>query len=173
VLPYRENITKYCSVRCLSLGRAMRGEKHPNWKGGRIRHSMGYYLLLIPSHPFCNQSGYVPEHRVVAEKRLGRYINPKQEHVHHLDGNKANNESSNLVVLTPLEHSRTHNNWQLIDGVWWKTCRSCKRFLTFDDNFYKRGNGGSFSICIPCARRNAIDAQRRKRHEQVSSRVSV
>lgn len=47
------------------------------------------------------------EHRVVAEKILGRPIGP-DEHVHHLDGNKQNNNPENLLVLSAKDHIALH-----------------------------------------------------------------
>jgi len=47
-------------------------------------------------------------HRVVAEKMLGRALNP-DEVVHHIDGNIRNNEPENLYVFpSKQEHSRYH-----------------------------------------------------------------
>ena len=47
------------------------------------------------------------EHRVVAEKKIGRSILPG-EHVHHIDGNKHNNSPENLLVMSAEDHSRLH-----------------------------------------------------------------
>ena len=47
------------------------------------------------------------EHRVVAEKKIGRPIRPG-EHVHHIDGDKHNNHSDNLIVLSASDHLRLH-----------------------------------------------------------------
>lgn len=48
------------------------------------------------------------EHRVVAEKILGRKLSA-EEVVHHIDGNKRNNSPDNLMVFrNKAEHSRYH-----------------------------------------------------------------
>lgn len=46
-------------------------------------------------------------HRVVAEQMLGRPL-LKGEIVHHIDGNKRNNDPSNLMVMTQSEHCKLH-----------------------------------------------------------------
>ena len=46
-------------------------------------------------------------HRVVAEAMLGRKLR-SDEVVHHIDGNKRNNDPSNLQVMTRSEHARMH-----------------------------------------------------------------
>lgn len=47
-------------------------------------------------------------HRVVAEQMLGRPLE-KGEIVHHIDGNKRNNDPSNLMVFkNQSEHARWH-----------------------------------------------------------------
>ncbi len=47
------------------------------------------------------------EHRVIAEKMIGRKLE-KGEIVHHIDGNKLNNDPSNLEVMTQSEHVERH-----------------------------------------------------------------
>lgn len=51
--------------------------------------------------------GYAYEHRLVAEKILGRKLK-KGEQVHHKDENKKNNSPSNLEVCTHKEHKFRH-----------------------------------------------------------------
>lgn len=49
--------------------------------------------------------GYVYEHRLNLEKKLGRRLK-KGEHVHHKDGNPANNKASNLEAVSMSEHNK-------------------------------------------------------------------
>ena len=49
-----------------------------------------------------------PTHRAVAEQILGRPLRPG-EVVHHIDGNKLNNDPSNLMVFaSQSEHAKYH-----------------------------------------------------------------
>jgi hypothetical protein len=76
------------------------------WKGGVIIDKSGYVLIKINGHPFASKSGYVREHRLVMEQSLGRYLLPN-EVVHHLDGNKQNNQLENLELFqSNSEHLR-------------------------------------------------------------------
>lgn len=80
-----------------------RGPEHPNWKGGRYKGAGGYIFVYCPSHPFASHN-YVYEHRLVMEKRLGRYLYP-WELVHHINDVKDDNRDENLQRLTSqLEH---------------------------------------------------------------------
>ena len=74
-------------------------ERNRNWRGGRMIDKGGYILLKKKDHPFANRQGYVREHRLVVEDKLGRYLTP-EEVVHHIDGNVANNHPDNLEVYS-------------------------------------------------------------------------
>lgn len=63
----------------------------------------GYVYAKAPYHPFCNSRGYVREHRLVYENSIGRYLT-RDEIIHHIDGNRSNNELSNLELTTYKEH---------------------------------------------------------------------
>lgn len=80
-----------------------RGEGHPGWKGG-VSYMKGYRYLYVPDHPNCTRHGRVAEHRLVMEKKLGRYLDRK-EVVHHLDGNILNNSPDNLGIF---QNNATH-----------------------------------------------------------------
>lgn len=84
------------------------GEIASNWRGGRVKTGNGHMYIYAPSHPFSNQKGQVMEHRLVMEKKLGRYLTP-EEVVHHMDGDKLNNDESNLELFANRgEHLKAH-----------------------------------------------------------------
>ena len=85
------------------------GENHSSWKGGRILTSTGYYIIWIKDHPFANPKGYVPEHRLVVESVVGRYLKP-EEVVHHIDKTRSNNSPDNLMLCkSNSEHLLVHS----------------------------------------------------------------
>lgn len=63
----------------------------------------GYILAKAPYHPSANKRGYVYLHRLIMENYLGRYLE-SNELVHHIDGNRENNNVLNLKLTTPSEH---------------------------------------------------------------------
>ncbi len=82
-------------------------EENPNWDGGRTVTSHGYVLLKRPDHPSADSRGYVYEHRLVAEQKIGRQLE-SDEHVHHKNGEKTDNRPENLEVLSAEEHRARH-----------------------------------------------------------------
>jgi hypothetical protein len=95
------------SCGCLRVENLPRGNKHHGWKGGRRRRQGGYIYVLMRTHPNRDERGYVAEHRLVVEKRLGRLLSA-EEQVHHIDGDPANNQESNLHLFP---NPRAHMDW--------------------------------------------------------------
>ena len=79
-----------------------KGEKHPCWKGGRIKQH-GYILIHKPEHPRANKVGLIFEHIVVWEQTHGKLI-PKGWQIHHLNGITNDNRQQNLVALPDKKH---------------------------------------------------------------------
>jgi transposase len=75
---------------------AQPGEKNHCWRGGV--DSDGYVRVYQPDHPHAKANGTVLEHRLVMEKKIGRYLRP-EEVVHHIDHDKANNDPDNLMLF--------------------------------------------------------------------------
>lgn len=85
-----------------------RGEKSHTWKGGKVTTPFGYIYIYSPNHPFRIKQNRVLEHRLVMEKHISRYLNPK-EVVHHINGIKDDNRIGNLKLLTDQHsHAKLH-----------------------------------------------------------------
>ncbi len=95
--------TKSCG--CLRL---RNGKDSAHWKGGTTKHQRGYVLMFQPEHPHCDAHGYVFEHRLVMEQRLGRLLK-KEEVVHHINGILNDNRNENLELFSSqAEHIKHH-----------------------------------------------------------------
>jgi len=91
------------------LAVASHGNKNA-WKGGRYTDVHGYVFLFCPDHPLSSNRGYVREHRLVMEKRLGRIL-LRTEITHHINGIKDDNRDDNLSLFSSLgEHIKFHRN---------------------------------------------------------------
>lgn len=83
--------------------KALPMEKNPAWKGGRRVNDDGYVEIRMPEHPYARH-GYVLEHRLLMENKLGRYLLPT-EVVHHRNKDKSDNRLRNLrLYRTNAEH---------------------------------------------------------------------
>jgi hypothetical protein len=90
----------------IKWGSSQTGKNNPNFNGGKYIDDKGYIRVLAPEHPF-NNAGYVYEHRLVAEKYLGRFLQP-WETVHHINEIKTDNRWDNFYLTTVPEHSSIH-----------------------------------------------------------------
>lgn len=85
-----------------------KGVDNPHWKGGIHNRKDGYVLVrrgVIKRS--VKGTRYTLLHRLVVEKFLGRKL-LQREVVHHKDGNKSNNDISNLEIMTQAKHAKIH-----------------------------------------------------------------
>jgi hypothetical protein len=82
------------------------GKDNPNWKGGKIVDPRGYVLIRVGrGHHLADVRGYAYEHRLLAEKMLGRRLR-KGELVHHDNEKKGDNRRRNLIPKKSAWHHR-------------------------------------------------------------------
>ena len=72
------------------------------WKGGRLTNTQGYIIVYTPG------ARHRLEHRVVMEQHLGRKLQ-RHEIVHHINGDKTDNQIENLELMNQSEHIIHHN----------------------------------------------------------------
>jgi len=69
----------------------------------------GYIKEYCPNHPNCDNHGVVPQHRLVMEGMIGRYLEGN-EIVHHLNGVRDDNRPQNLALVK----AHSHTSWTYI-----------------------------------------------------------
>lgn len=135
---------QFCSCKCKVLHYRENPGSHPLSVGWRIDNA-GY------RGKFSWVDGkkvYLREHRVIAEKFLGRKLG-RREIVHHRNGVKTDNRPENLEVTTPREHGKTHANEnrefyvRMLD-------RGRKAYLTNHREWKKTHWSKEYLSCVRC-----------------------
>lgn len=94
------------------------------WNNWKTIKKGDYLYAKIPTHPNASKNGYVLEHRVVVENKIGRLLRENEE-VHHIDGNKHNNSQENLEVMLRGEHQRMHSTKYKDGHILTFRCANC------------------------------------------------
>jgi hypothetical protein len=162
-----KSIYKVCrkhQIKCQRTG-PREGKGHPEWKGGIIKSRSGYIEVYCPDHPYLvnknkisesksngkyfRKKKYMLEHRLVMEKKIGRYLLPT-EVVHHIDGDTTNNHPDNLELF---ENNAEHLKATLLGKIpnWTKdgvsriragNSKENRRFLAILKNAIRRESKG-------------------------------
>lgn len=73
------------------------------WQRRERKEYNSYIVVYVPEHPKAFCGGFYYEHRLVAERKLGRVL-PSWVTVHHISGDKRDNSDLNLFICTRKEH---------------------------------------------------------------------
>jgi hypothetical protein len=76
----------------------------------------GYVYIKVSSENDSDYGNYIVKHRYVMGQALGRKLE-RQEHVHHIDGDKTNNDLSNLLLLTGIQHNKLNHFLALLNEL--------------------------------------------------------
>lgn len=95
---HAQRMRRYGSVDHVTSEETRRANNRASQLRGIETVKPGTYRKLFGRH----------EHRVIAERIAGRKLR-RDEHVHHIDGNKQNNDPSNLAVMSAADHAALHH----------------------------------------------------------------
>lgn len=117
----------------------------------KIDKTLGYVYFIDKSHPLSSKNiGRVYYHRHVASIKSNKWLTT-EEIVHHIDGNKQNNDEKNLVVLSSSDHGILHalEEGKCVGRIDIE-CPVCKQI------FYARDKSNRITCSIACSSKKSI-----------------
>jgi len=117
----------------------------PLWNVEKVVKKGDYLYAVVKEHPRATKHGYVLLHRIIMENHLGRLLN-EDEVVHHKNGNKKDNELSNLSLTTYSEHASRHGSEKGHLVVILK-CPFCGRIFERTKSETHLAKGGNITLC--------------------------
>ena len=100
------------------------------------------------------------EHIIVWEKYFGKV--PDGYQIHHIDGNKTNNDIKNIQLVTPLEHKRIHEGCKLVLGEWYKPCAECGEYKPCTSEYWYYSRGWiSGKLCKKCYIKKSLETRKK------------
>lgn len=104
---FKRNKNNMCSLECQRTFRCVPDGAKKNKRGRKELD--GHILIKQINHPAAKK-GWIPEHRYVVEKNIGRYLE-NHEIVHHINMDKTDNCFENLHVFkNNTEHFLSHGS---------------------------------------------------------------
>jgi hypothetical protein len=98
---------------------------------GKYTDTYGYIRILQPAHHRADNKGYVGEHILVLENKLGRFL-LDGEVPHHRDGNPGNNCPENLELFSSVDLHRSHHEGMRAvrecGNSYWRQCCYCHQW---------------------------------------------
>ena len=89
-------------------------KQEPRNVGNTYINNNGYVEVWVGKHNTPGSSGYQKEHRVFVELDIGRRLEQK-EIIHHIDGDKTNNNKDNLLLCSgDFEHRKVHGQLERV-----------------------------------------------------------
>lgn len=142
------------------MTRGLKEDKHPNWKGGRSKHSEGYIQLKKPKHHFAGVRGYVMEHRFIWEQHNNAMLLPWAT-VHHINHEKKDNRIENLEVFIRGKHSDLHLKEKRDNEISKRKCcycgggtrlriRHCRGYVYYYSDWNRNPLNRSEWLCSKC-----------------------
>lgn len=149
-------VSKNRGIRHYAHGHHPTGDRSPYYKNGSTI-SKGYRLVRYKGHPNADKRGWIREHRLIISQFLGRPLECWED-VHHIDGNKLNNDISNLQLISHEQHGqisgepfKTKDIGQKCSDPKCKHPERTGRRKNGSPRWYSDGNGGF--LCSTCRSR--------------------
>lgn len=137
VKKYRKGWRKFFRNGCQKHGRQP-GSKE------KVLAARGYVFVYAPDHPKSTKGGYVPEHIVIAEAALGKFL-PDGSEVHHIDEDKTHNINSNLAICQDRGyHMLVHQRTDALEACGNANYRKCFLCSAYDNPKIMRHSGKGF-----------------------------
>jgi len=125
----------------------------------------GRFRVWSPDHPRAYLGGYILR-SIVAYDLYHKTAVPLGMNIHHIDGNRLNDEKENLMLISHAEHSTKHGQSRKKDVT--KICKFCKKEFKIKKWRLKQKTRGTF-----CSQKCYHSYSKGKNHSRYSRITTV